>query len=540
MGATFPKFGRTEPRIFTPPLRPLTHQTSLGFAVIEFSREILGVELLPWQEWLLIHALELQKPMGTHLGPPRLRFRTVLALVGRQNGKSHVTRVMILFFMYIRQVSLIIGMAQSLSIAEALWEQAVDMILDSQALADDIIKVHRANGGKRLIVDAGDGIRAEYKVESASRRGGRGLSGDVIVMDELREQSTWDAWSAVTKTILTRADGLVWCITNAGDSSSVVLEYLRDMAHKMLGDPDGRFDDDTILQSDDDDEMVSASLGFFEWSAPPGADPADPETWAYANPAAGYLIEWSSLRDSQLTDPEDVFLTECLCQWVVNLGSKPFPEGAWEAALDPMSTIDDGSPLVFGVDVSPDRKHCAISVCGQRSDGDFHVELVAYMSRMSMVEGWFRRRVDSYGGHMLVCVQGRGCPASALVSSLNAVPGVDVVLCQGPALTASCGAFFDAVSACVDENASADEIRVFHLAQPGLDLAAECAQKKVLGDSWVWDRKSSREDLSPLCAATWAFGYASGIYDDAPIDTEKPRHESAMKQEGRRRAVLFV
>jgi hypothetical protein len=96
------------------------------------------------------------------------------------------------------------------------------------------------------------------------------------------------------------------------------------------------------------------------------------------------------------------------------------------------------------------------------------------------------------------------------------------------------------VSACVDEDASADEIRVFHLAQPGLDLAAECAQKKVLGDSWVWDRKSSREDLSPLCAATWAFGYASGIYDDAPIDTEKPRHDSAMKQEGRRRAVLFV
>lgn len=536
----FPAHGHTEPRIFTPPLRPLTPKTSLGFACIEFVREVLHEEPLPWQEWLLIHALELKKPMGTHLGPPQLRFRTVLTLEGRQNGKSHVTRWVILYFMWIRQVSLILGLAQSLGIAEALWEQAVDMIYSSEDLAEDVIKVHRANGGKRLIVDVGDGQKSEYKVESASRRGGRGLSGDLIVLDELREQQTWDCWSAVTKTIMTRSSGLIWCITNAGDSSSVVLEYLRDMAHRMLGDPDGRFDDDDIPITTDDDAAVSASLGFFEWSAPPGADPSDPETWAWANPSAGYLIDWETLQDAYLTDPEYVFLTECLCQWVSNLGEKPFPEGAWEAALDPLSTIDEGSPLVFGVDVAPDRKHCAIAVCGQRPDGDFHIELVAYMSRMSMVESWFRRRVDSYGGEMTVCVQGRGCPASALMSSLNAIPGVRVVPCQGPALTASCGAFHDAISACSDDLASPDEIRIFHLSQPGFDLAAECAQKKLLGDAWVWDRKASREDVAPLCAATWAFAYAAGIFDEEPLDSEKPKHPSALHQEGRKRAVLFV
>ena len=536
----FPKYGHAEPRIFTPPLRELTPETSLGFACIEFVREVLHEEPLPWQEWLLIHALELKKPIGTHLGPPQLRFRTILTLVGRQNGKSHVTRWIILYFMFIRQVSLVIGLAQSLGIAESLWEQAVDMIYSSPALAEDVIKVHRANGGKRVIVDCGDGRKAEYKVESASRRGGRGLSGDLIVLDELREQTTFECWAAVTKVILTRASGLIFCITNAGDSSSVVLEYLRDMAHRLLGDPDNRFDDDDIHLSTDDDTAVSASLGFFEWSAPPGADPADPETWAWANPSAGYLIEWETLRDSQLTDPADVFLTECLCQWVENLGEKPFPEGAWEASLDPMSEIDEGSPLTFGVDVAPDRKHCAIAVCGQRADGDYHIELVAYMSRMSMVGQWFRRRVDSYGGAMTVCVQGRGCPASALISSLNAIPGVNVVPCQGPALTAACGAFHDSISACVDELASSDELRVFHLAQPGLDLAAEVAQKKLLGDAWVWNRKASREDVAPLCAATWAFGYASGVYDDAPLDAEKPKHPSALHQEGRKRALLFV
>ena len=43
------RFGSTEPRICTPPLRPLTPETSLGFEVVEFADEVLGVELLPWQ-----------------------------------------------------------------------------------------------------------------------------------------------------------------------------------------------------------------------------------------------------------------------------------------------------------------------------------------------------------------------------------------------------------------------------------------------------------------------------------------------------------
>ena len=64
--------GRTEARIFTPPLE-LTPETSAGFSVIEFAEQILGIDLLPWQSWFLIHALEL-RPDG------KFRFRKVLCL----------------------------------------------------------------------------------------------------------------------------------------------------------------------------------------------------------------------------------------------------------------------------------------------------------------------------------------------------------------------------------------------------------------------------------------------------------------------------
>ena len=50
--------GSETPRVWTPPLRDLTPETSLGFRCIAFA-ELLGVTLLPWQQWLCIHLLEL-------------------------------------------------------------------------------------------------------------------------------------------------------------------------------------------------------------------------------------------------------------------------------------------------------------------------------------------------------------------------------------------------------------------------------------------------------------------------------------------------
>lgn len=532
MDSTAVTYGREEARLYTPPLRELTPETSLGFAVIEFAEVVLNVDLLPWQRWLLIHALETDPS-----DEKRFRFRTVLVLVGRQNGKSMLTRVLIAYMMFIRGVSLILGTAQSLGIAEALWEQFVDMVYNADCLSEDIVKITYAKGGKRLVVETSVG-KSEYAVQSAARKGGRGLTGDLIVLDELREHTTWDAWSAIQKTTLTKASGLTWCITNAGDASSVVLSYLRDKAHRILGDPDGRLGDSVAGDGDGND----VSLGFFEWSAPPGADPSLPETWAYANPSMGYLIEEQTLRDSYLTDPPATFLTECLCQWVEVLVEPAFPGGAWEALCDPTSRIPDTNQVYFGVDVSADRKHASIAACGQRADGSWHIELIAYVSRPSMVEQWFRRRVDVYGGRMIVGLQGRGCPAASLASSLGAIPGVDVALCQGGALTTVCGAFYDAVAAAAqDGTANPDVAYIWHLPQPGLDLAAGCAEKKTLGDgAWAWDRRKSGEDISPLVAATMAYGLAAGIYDTEGGQGNH-RYEPALKADGpRRRAVLFV
>ena len=70
--------GKTIPRIYTPELRELTEETSLGFACIEYATTVLKKNLYPWQEWALIHALEIRGELG---GKWKFRFRVILILI---------------------------------------------------------------------------------------------------------------------------------------------------------------------------------------------------------------------------------------------------------------------------------------------------------------------------------------------------------------------------------------------------------------------------------------------------------------------------
>ena len=114
--------GKTEPRIWTPPLRELTPETSLGFACVEYARTVLHKNLYPWQEWALIHAFEIVGKLG---GDWKFRFRTVLFLISRQNGKTVLSEVIASFFLNVLCVDSIFGTSLSLDKAEEVWEAVV-------------------------------------------------------------------------------------------------------------------------------------------------------------------------------------------------------------------------------------------------------------------------------------------------------------------------------------------------------------------------------------------------------------------------------
>jgi hypothetical protein len=506
--------GSEVPRIFTPPLRELTRETTRGFECIEFALNVLGIGLLPWQKWLLIHALELNED-GT------FRFRTVVLLVARQNGKSTVMQVLALWRMYLDGAKLTIGTAQNLDVAEEQWRGAVELAEGVDELQDEIARIDKTNGKKALELHTGE----RYKVQAANRRGGRGLSGDLVILDELREHSSWDAWAAVSKTTLARAYSQVWAASNAGDAASIVLRFLRKLAHLALGNPDGLDEigeavPAVVLEADEDMDDAD-SLGLFEWSATPGCSLWDRNEWANSNPSMNHVmgdgngITERAIASSIRTDPEPVARTEVLCQWIDTLADGPFPDGTWEAACDPESTIV--GDYAFCVDLSWDRSTVNVGIAGRRPDGAMHIEVVATMPPQ-FLEAWFNdertdkglpRRADDTN-LLGVTLQANGAPISSMLDVLQSVKGLTVIPWQGMDLGRWTGKLYDAVCGLASRDGMDDftpgEPLVYHLGQPVLNAAAQFATTKPLGDSWVWDRAKSIVDIASLVAVTGAYG----------------------------------
>jgi hypothetical protein len=353
-----PLKGIMQPRLYTRPLRPLTRRTSLGYEVADFA-ELIGEPLLPWQRWAAIHALE-TVPGGD------FRFRVILVLVARQNGKSQLKRTISLWRLYMDCAKLVLGVAQDVSLAREQWQYTIDTIEASPDLSAELGQVRRFNGDEwfRLVGEiSGDDHDDEpfrltsggrYKIAASNRKAGRGLSVDELNFDELREQRNWDAWSALSKTTMARHNSQIWAMSNAGDDESVVLNQLRDAA--LSGrDP---------------------SICLLEWSAPDGCELDDTAAWRQANPALGITVSAAAIRTAMTTDPPNVFRTEVLCQKVDQLDGA-IDLAAWKACADPSGTMEglrDRVAVCF--DVAPDGKHATLAVAAMLATGQVRTEIV--------------------------------------------------------------------------------------------------------------------------------------------------------------------
>lgn len=483
----------------------MTKRTTLGFECIQFAQDILGLDLMPWQRWFLLHALELHPTDVGADGAPLFRFRKVLLLVGRQNGKSTVMQALTLWRMFVDRCSLVIGTAQDLEIAESLLRESYELAEEAEELSSELGPLMRGAGKMSFRLRSGE----TYKVKAASRRGGRGLSGELVLLDELREHQSWDAWGAVTKTTNAQERAQIYGISNAGDVSSIVLRHLRKLAHVRVGDPDGlakgSAPDQLVPEDMDPDELGledDDSLGIFEWSARPGCAVGDRDGWAQGNPALGYRIRESTLASDAASDPEWIFRTEVLCQWSDGTLEGPFPPGAWEASGDIASSRAEGAAVALCVETSWDRSTTYIGLASTRADGVPFVELVTQRAGVDWVAGWFtaEERADVVRVAP-VAVQAKGAPASSLIETLRA-GGVDVVEWGGSDLPNGTGNFYDRVRRAVGEGGAATGLR--HRNDPVLNMSAATTVPKLTeGGAFMWDRKRSPA-ASPLIAVTGA------------------------------------
>lgn len=493
--------GKTEPRIWTRPLRKLTKNTSLGYAAIEYANEILGMTLYPWQEWALIHILEI---VGDLRKTWRFRFRTVLILVARQNGKTELSKVIASFFLNVLRVKNVFGTSLSMEKAEEVWEAVILDQETHEALNLEIETVARRNGGKKLVLTD----HRTYKVGAPTRRAGRGDSNDLVMVDEVRELRDWETWSAAGASTNAKPNGMMIGFTNAGDPDSVVLRQVRSQAISKI---------DGTKANDFGGDVDADTLGLFEWSSPDKAATDDLKALAQANPALGYgRLTERALMSNRETFPESKFRSECMCQQVETILPEPFPEGAWRGGQDPESYIREDSELFWGIDMDQSRKWTTIAVCGMREDGNYHVEIVERRIGTEWAVDWFRARALKYG-EMKLAFQGRGAPVSGLAEQICTIKGVTRLAQEGPDLSAGWNRFFDAIAACAPED-NRGGVKCFHLPQPVLDTPGRTCQLRNLGGGVMLpDRTKSPDDISPLMAV--AMAYAGATY----INTKKEK-----------------
>lgn len=534
-GARKPLVGNQTPRLFTPPRASscdafgrIREDATLGYEVVEFwdwMRDRLEeldanrgpdddteyLDLLPraleWQRWLLVHALELAE------SGDRFRFRTVLLLVARQNGKSTLLTVLILWRLFQDAAKMVLETHMSLDHAKEAWLDAVAVAEAIPELADEIAKTNTGKGSELLKLDGGE----KFKIATANRRGGRGFRGDLVIFDELREHTDWDAWSATSKTTLARKRAQVWGVSNAGDLSSVVLRHLRMIALSLITGETPHGVPEEVL------EAVGDSIALFEWSAGttngredgPLRPIWDREGWQQANPSMGLSQLDEAAIAASMADPEWEVRTEVLCQFINTSGTGPFPAGTWQATTDTVGergargvTRDTARPFAYGIDMSQNGSKVYIAVAFWDSEGRVRFQLAAESHGPDWVVPWLtspERKVPP----RLITMQTRGAPIASLHDELERAKLPDgsplkITPWQDADLAGWHMQFYNRVRTSVADDGGL--VTITHGPQPPLDMAANTAVVKAMAGGWVIDRKASPVDPAGLIAAIGAVG----------------------------------
>ncbi len=306
----------------TPRIAPPVPAKSLLTDYTAAAKQI-GIALMPWQT---VAARYL-----TAMDGKRWRFRDVAVIVARQNGKTALLLPRIL--MGLQRGERILHTAQNRELPRDTFNAIASVIVGQP----DVLEIRMANGQQTIRMANG----ARYTLV-APRPGVRGHAVDTVILDEVREQRTFDLLAAIKPTLTASKNRQIIYLSNAGDSESVVLNDLRRRAET---DP---------------------SLGYLEWSA--GSDRAieDPDGWAEANPALGHTIQMDTLEDMHGSLPSEVFETEHLCRWVISMRPRLIPDFVWQRA---QGKVEDPLRPAMGISMDVSGTRASAVLAWQQTDG---------------------------------------------------------------------------------------------------------------------------------------------------------------------------
>lgn len=341
------------PRLWTPPLRDLDDPAaSYGHDVITFAEQVLDAPLDPWEQWAAIH-------LGELLPDGRPRFRTLLLMVARQNGKSTLGKALVKYWLFVEDQPHVLGTSTDRNHAKRFWARIV-RDCESNAWLSAKMRPVRLTTGEELMSTV-DG--AEYRFAANNSSAGRSDTISRWYCDELRQHRDFTAWDAAANAMNAVPYAQIVATTNEGEESAIVLDSIRDAAIGYLETGDG-----------------DPRIGLLEWSAPPGAEPDNREALRQANPS--HRIDLDALvaagRRAQKAGGLQLagHRTEVMCQRVSVL-DPAIDETAWQLCAGQVADLAQHRNRVACVlDVSLAGDHAALLAAAQL-DGIVHVDVVA-------------------------------------------------------------------------------------------------------------------------------------------------------------------
>jgi len=330
--------GHTTPRIHT----PLNDLPTRGDELIDFADQIFENGFMDWQKWLAINSLKI-KPDGRWAHP------FSITTVARQNGKSTYMLALIAMKLFHWNESLQVASAHRLVTSLEQFRSLVGIIEANDDLAKRVKRIRWQHGNEEI-----ETLEGSRFVIKAGGSAARGLSKpESVHLDELREMKDLESFASLRYTLMAAKNPSINAFTNAGDAHSIVLNMARDRALAAIA---GAQDD----------------IFYAEWSSP--TDEISLENAAYANPALGRTIHADNIR-AVFNDPADVVMTEVLCRWVQTISSV-IGAAEWQNCQDTDVDLELDKLTWLAIDVSPDRRHCALVGAQKLGDERFVVKLL--------------------------------------------------------------------------------------------------------------------------------------------------------------------
>jgi len=451
-----PLRGATEPRVHSPILKG----KSRAGEVLEMIERLKMDPLMPYQKHVLNQMLMVDKKN-------QYRIKTALLLISRQNGKSFLGRVRVIWGMFYGGEKKIIIMSANRATSLMLFREIAWTIESTPELKAMTKAIRYANGGERIELLNG----ATLDVISDNSSSPRGRTADFLWIDEIREISE-DGYKAAVPVTRARANAQTFLTSNAGDHFSIVLNNLVERAK----------------------DYPPETYGYYEYSAPQYCkiDIASDSFWrtavAPSNPALGFTITKESIEEAIATNPIEQTRTETLCQWIDSLQS-PWPHGILEETSDNTLEMSPGAYTVFGFDTSPSKRHGSL-VAGQLlPDGRIGIGILeTYSSQMAIDELKMAASIKSWCDlykPRLVCFDKY---ATQTISDRLKQSGVMVEDVSGQQFYKACG---DLLEGLVNK-------RVVHNGMPELIQQFNNCAAKVNDSAWRIIKRKSAGDISAI------------------------------------------